>query len=287
MPATLTLQHTMEAGDLLIRTNGTTIWVYEKTNDGQRLIGESSTFRRQRSFRCNGSYQEAKDFSVRRVYDKAQTGFLLGCYLPALLGRRVFLERSGGSRDLAGVVTTEKPAPKKREKREPSQAAKAAAEIRVILKDAFPGISFSVRSRYFANGSSIDIGWAFGPPTREVQPLVGQYQDGSFDGMQDLYEYHRDGRPGGAKYVHCQRSYSRPDDEDETAFWEELCRALCDLGHREYKGIHTRWDKHGYDTVRDVAYRVLGQARFGPEGYRGVRRTDCTCGRVEEFYAAY
>lgn len=45
---------------------------------------------------------------------------------------------------------------------------KSAKEIRKVLKAEYPGIKFSVRTKRFAGGSSVDITWTDGPTEREV-----------------------------------------------------------------------------------------------------------------------
>lgn len=83
--------------------------------------------------------------------------------------------------------------------------ALGAANIRKELRKAFPGIKFRVRSDSFSMGNSIDVDWAMGPTAAEVREITSKYQEGHFDGMQDLYEYDRENvfcdLFGGAKYV--------------------------------------------------------------------------------------
>lgn len=97
-----------------------------------------------------------------------------------------------------------------RTRRQPSEHAQAAKQIKATLTKAFPGIKFSVRSDSFAGGDSVDVHYTDGPTTDQVEKLIGQHQYGSFDGMIDLYEYTnvRDDIPQ-AKYVHSQRSMSQ------------------------------------------------------------------------------
>lgn len=87
--------------------------------------------------------------------------------------------------------------------------AAAAQAIRQDLKKAFPGVKFMVRSRSFSMGNSVDVEWTDGPTRSEVDRIIGRYQYGHFDGMQDLYEYsnRRDDLPQ-AKYVSGSRSMS-------------------------------------------------------------------------------
>lgn len=53
--------------------------------------------------------------------------------------------------------------------------AETAKLIRADLKRAFPGVKFSVTSRSFANGNSVDIRWTLGPSHDEVRAIVGHY----------------------------------------------------------------------------------------------------------------
>ena len=90
-----------------------------------------------------------------------------------------------------------------------TEAAQAAKLMRVELKKAFPNTKFSVRSRNFAGGDSVDVGWINGPTRDAVQEIIAKYQYGHFDGMIDLYEYSNniEGLPQ-AKFVHGQREIS-------------------------------------------------------------------------------
>jgi hypothetical protein len=94
-------------------------------------------------------------------------------------------------------------------KRELSNQAAAAKQIRATLKQAFPGVTFKVTSDSFSGGDSVDIRWTNGPTTAQVDALTRQHQYGHFDGMIDLYEYSntRQDIPQ-AKYVQTQRDYS-------------------------------------------------------------------------------
>lgn len=96
-----------------------------------------------------------------------------------------------------------------------SDLVTAAKNIRRELREAFPGVAFSVRSRRFAGGDAIDIEWTDGPPVSAVQAITDKYSEGSFDGMTDSYDYRVRGeardfneRHGGAKYVQTRRTYS-------------------------------------------------------------------------------
>lgn len=87
----------------------------------------------------------------------------------------------------------------------------AAKNIRIELKAAFPAIKFSVKSSRFSMGDSIDVSWTDGPMTAQVEAIIKKYAAGSFNGMEDIYEYASSAWTnafGDAKYVHSQRSLS-------------------------------------------------------------------------------
>lgn len=79
-----------------------------------------------------------------------------------------------------------------------------AANIRIELKRAFPGVKFSVKSEH-RGSSSINIHWTDGPTVEQVEKITAKYQEGNFNGMEDIYEHdHNNQFPdlfGGARYV--------------------------------------------------------------------------------------
>lgn len=79
-----------------------------------------------------------------------------------------------------------------------------AKNIRIELKKAFKGVKFSVTSSY----DTVNINWEDGPTYEQVEKLTSKYQEGSFNGMEDIYEY--SSSPfndvfGGCKYVFWNR----------------------------------------------------------------------------------
>lgn len=102
-------------------------------------------------------------------------------------------------------------------------AALGSRNLKKQLAKVFPGVKFSVRSDTFSGGDSIDVSWTLGPTTREVCAISDRYQEGSFNGMEDIYESNRDNQwPalfGGAKYV----NESRHDGEACTLVAKLLC----------------------------------------------------------------
>jgi hypothetical protein len=89
----------------------------------------------------------------------------------------------------------------------------AAANIRRLLKIAYPSVKFSVKTSKYAGGNSISVSWENGPPIKEVGALVGRFEGCGFDGSQDMKTYHADPTGfrsdfGGSDYVFASRGVS-------------------------------------------------------------------------------
>lgn len=126
-----------------------------------------------------------------------------------------------------------------------------AQNIRKDLKKHFPGIKFSVRSDY----SSVHVSWTDGPTDAAVSSIVDRYQEGSFNGMEDIYEFN--GSPfnavfGGVQYVFTNRRHS-----------DELVAAV--LAH-----IATRWNFEQMPTLAD--YKTGNMWKLDPGVNDLVRR---------------
>lgn len=90
--------------------------------------------------------------------------------------------------------------------------------VREALKKAFPRVKFSVRSKSYSGGASIDVYWTDGPRTCEVKRITQRFNGADFDGMQDLKTNRQtlvsqpDGTVKqvqyGADWVFCHREYS-------------------------------------------------------------------------------
>ena len=70
-------------------------------------------------------------------------------------------------------------------------AADTAKLVRAALKRSFPGTRFpgtrfSVRSKTYSGGASIDVSWMDGPTSKLVDGIAGQFVGGRFDGMTDM-----------------------------------------------------------------------------------------------------
>ena len=86
--------------------------------------------------------------------------------------------------------------------------ALGAANIRIELKRAFPGVKFSVTSEGFSMGCAIRIGWTAGPTVAAVEAFVDKYEYGTFDSMTDCAgckDEQFTGVFGGARFVTTSR----------------------------------------------------------------------------------
>jgi hypothetical protein len=91
--------------------------------------------------------------------------------------------------------------------------ADTAKLVRTALKDAFPKIKFSVRSKSYSGGASITISWIDGPTAKDVEAVTDRFAGATFDGMIDLKSYHTSELNGeqvhfGADYVFTDRRFS-------------------------------------------------------------------------------
>jgi excisionase family DNA binding protein len=130
-----------------------------------------------------------------------------------------------------------------------SGRVRASRNIKVELSQVFPGVKFSVRSESYSGGNSVDVSWTDGPTTKQVEAITGKYQDGSFNGMEDIYEHDRSAFGeavssvlGRAKYVMEQRSYS-------AGLYEAIGRELCRLQRVEFNNLnqHNLFGEHSED----------------------------------------
>lgn len=85
----------------------------------------------------------------------------------------------------------------------------AAKNVRRDLKNAFPGIKFSVKSSY----DTITVSWQDGPTHQEVEAVIGKYENGKFDGMTDCFNF--DTTPFNAVFGGCRYTFIKREHSDE------------------------------------------------------------------------
>lgn len=140
-----------------------------------------------------------------------------------------------------------------------STHAAAAQAIRQDLKKAWPGVRFRVRSDSFSMGNSVDVHWTDGPTSADVNLIIGRYQYGHFDGMQDLYEYsnRRKDIPQ-AKYVSGSREMSA---DVRAEIFGEIVRDYYPESERE--GITENSPApNGWGYVSEMIWREFSQRSY-------------------------
>ncbi len=85
----------------------------------------------------------------------------------------------------------------------------AVANIRLMLKKHYPGVKFSVRSDY----NCARIRWIDGPCVKNVDQLLAPFKSGSFDSMNDMYEFTRS--PFKKVFGEIQYIFTGRDESDE------------------------------------------------------------------------
>lgn len=141
-----------------------------------------------------------------------------------------------------------------------SSHALGAKNIKKELKKRWPAVKFSVKSNSFSGGDDIHVRWTDGPREEEVTKILDKYEEGSFDGMTDCYDYnHENVWPdifGGAKYVMGQRDIS-------DAVAEKVLQKVCAEYGEEYKGLDARYEKIGNAYGGNIVRRELGKNEGG------------------------
>ena len=140
--------------------------------------------------------------------------------------------------------------------------ADTAKLIRQALKEAFPEVKFSVKSKNYSGGASIGVGWTDGPLTADVDPMIKVFAGTWFDGMDDSTHYYETTLNG--ERVHFCSSFvfsNHHISEDRIAalvtcleqagkdWWLTVCS---DMGHPfPRQAVSNAFD------ARDLAYSIL------------------------------
>lgn len=164
-------------------------------------------------------------------------------------------------------------------------AAAAAKQIKTLLSAKYPSVKFSVRSEVFSGGDACRVAWSFGPTVKQVEEITHQFTAGSFNGMEDLYEYNSNRGNDTAKYITESRGYSSA----AYAFVEEhICKKI----GKEYQAgrmdqVNYYDSNNGYsDTITQIAYRILNRAAFSSDNveFTGLTYDSSKGHQVEQFY---
>ena len=93
--------------------------------------------------------------------------------------------------------------------------AETAKLVRAALKEAFPGVKFSVKSSVYAGGASINIAYTDGPSAIQVKGITQAFQGAYFDGMTDYKGSNYNTLDGqevrfGADFIFVNRKFTAP-----------------------------------------------------------------------------
>ncbi|WP_396329407.1 LPD29 domain-containing protein [Burkholderia anthina] len=112
--------------------------------------------------------------------------------------------------------------------------AETAKLVRAALKEAFPGVKFSVRSSTYSMGASISVRWLDGPNTKQVDSVVrgfsGSYFDGSIDYKGSVH--HMTTTSEGFQSV----SMGADSVSTSREFTDEAVTRACEAVYRRFKG---------------------------------------------------
>lgn len=141
-------------------------------------------------------------------------------------------------------------------------ASKVAANIRKVLKNTYgKQVKFSVKS---SSHGSVGVSWIDGPTSSEVDKLLSPFKAGSFNGMEDMYEYHKNPFVeafGGVEYLSTSRTNSDEAVQRQIDRLWEVMPSLATIAKPDVQSIYQSWeripdmDDRIAEVVRTLAYR--------------------------------
>jgi hypothetical protein len=130
----------------------------------------------------------------------------------------------------------------------PSDVAKL---VRKELKQAFPGVKFSVRT---TSSGAINISYVDGPTFSDVSEIANKYEWGSFDGMQDMYVADENKSGPSVQYVFVTRDYS----DEKINIASDVIRKYFEIDQETDNLSET--NLYYLDSVSSWARRVLAKS---------------------------
>lgn len=119
-------------------------------------------------------------------------------------------------------------------------ATEVAKLVRKRLKAHFPNQKFSIRTSKYSGGASIRVKWTNGVAKTKVEKVVGYLHGATFDGMQDLKEYHDSllmDEEGNIQEVHFGNDFIFLDREYTEDVLKKHGKKICKRLGIEYKGL--------------------------------------------------
>ena len=153
--------------------------------------------------------------------------------------------------------------------------ADTAKLIRKELKERFPGQKFSVRSKSYAGGSSIDVRWGNGVSPVEVDKVIKKYEGSEFDGMIDLKS------PKDVPYL---VDFVFGHREVSVELRQRIVRDLAKLIDEPFVSLNDFMETQG-QRWGELLYKLINGSNL--DNYQGVRRTGERAGLFEHLYEIY
>lgn len=100
------------------------------------------------------------------------------------------------------------------------------------------GIIVSIKSESYSGGSSINLAYALGPDKKTIEAELANASYGSFDSMNDMYEFNKNEFVIDGKHLH-QYKYTFVNQEISTELWFQIAKCFstsvnyCGLGKIE------------------------------------------------------
>lgn len=189
---------------------------------------------------------------------------------------------------------------------DPLSGADVTRQIKKELNKAFPGIKFSVKYDSYSGGDAARISWNFGPTTDMVDDIVKKYQYGSFNSMEDIYEFNKgqsfyiddEGNKktiGGVKYVQTSRDFTLNDGKtgneqynSQTSIQFLIAKELAKINNVKWEGEYTKLFENDYQKATNYARAILSANVFYTDNvktFNGLISTGISSGQIESLYS--
>ncbi|CDH00538.1 LPD29 domain-containing protein [Xenorhabdus bovienii] len=125
----------------------------------------------------------------------------------------------------------------------------AVKNIRILLKQHFNGVTFSVRKR---NYNSVNVRWKDGPIEKKVAALIGHFEEGCYNSMTECYDFSYEPFNdvfGGTQYMSLDRDFS-----------DELISEIITRLSHEYDDVITH--EHTLDAYRRGELNTVHKDKF-------------------------
>ena len=145
---------------------------------------------------------------------------------------------------------------------------KPSANLKKELSLVFPGVKFSVRYESYSGGDSVNYSWTLGPTPAEVSAIADKYQDGNFNGMEDIHEYDRSAHGAAVDKVLGRAKYVQGSRHIPHEMHEQIGRLLCEKQHVDYfeceKGKVHLFGEGDRRWLSDHVHQLIVRTSFPP-----------------------